>query len=113
MELSIKNTDDLALLKIVESRLDAANAPELRSKVNELIETGAQRIVLDISDVEFMDSSSLGAMVSILKMVGSSGDLVVAGAHGIVADLFKLTRMDRVFRMTDTVESALDMMVAA
>lgn len=113
MELSAKKIDDLTLLKVLEPRLDAANAPELRGKINELIEAGAQRIILDISDVEFMDSSSLGAMVSILKMVGSSGDLVVAGAHGIVADLFKLTRMDRVFRMTDTTDDALDMMVAA
>ena len=60
-----------------------------------------------------MDSSSLGAMVSILKMVDVRGDFVVAGARGIVADLFKLTRMDRVFRMTDDADSALGMMATA
>lgn len=113
MELSAQKNKDLTVLKVLEVRLDAANAPELRIKVNEMIEAGAQRIILDISDVEFMDSSSLGAMVSILKMVGGSGDLVVAGARGIVADLFKLTRMDRVFRMTDDADSARDMMAAA
>ena len=82
-------------------------------QMTELIEEGSQRIILDISDVEFMDSSSLGAMVSILKMVGGVGDLVVAGAHGIVADLFKLTRMDKVFRMTSDIKSAEHMMAVA
>lgn len=113
MELSTQKNQDLTVLKVLEARLDAANAPELRVQVSELIEAGAQRIILDISDVEFMDSSSLGAMVSILKMVGGRGDFVVAGARGIVADLFKLTRMDRVFRMSADTDSALDMIAAA
>ncbi|MGB0845377.1 MAG: STAS domain-containing protein [Thiolinea sp.] len=113
MKLTTQNHDDFTMLKIEEARLDAANAPDLRVKVGEVLEAGAQRIVLDISDVEFMDSSSLGAMVSILKMVGGSGDLVVAGAHGIVADLFKLTRMDKVFRMAEDADGAIDMMAVA
>lgn len=62
--------------------------------------------------VEFMDSSSLGTMVGILKMVGGKGDLMISGAQGIVADLFKLTRMDRVFRMTASVDEAGQLMAA-
>ena len=112
MQLTTYENDDLTTIKILEARLDAANAPELRAKVHEMIKSGSQRIILDISEVEFMDSSSLGTMVSILKMVGGSGDLVVAGAKGIVADLFKLTRMDKVFRMTADAESAIDVIAA-
>lgn len=113
MELSAQTNEDFTVLTVLEARLDAANAPELRGEVNAMIASGVQRIILDISDVEFMDSSSLGAMVSILKMVGNSGDLVVAGASGIVADLFKLTRMDRVFRMSTDAGSAMDMLATA
>jgi len=112
MQFRIEKSDDFIIMSVLEKRLDAANAPDLRAKVSESISAGSQRIVLDISHVEFMDSSSLGAMVSILKMVGGSGDLVIAGAHGIVADLFKLTRMDKVFRMTADANSAVDMMAA-
>lgn len=113
MKLENMTTEDFTLVKIQESRLDAANSPELRVKVSELVESGVQRVILDISDVEFMDSSSLGVMVSILKMIGGSGDLVIAGAKGIVSDLFQLTRMDRVFRMTSDAESAVHMMAVA
>ena len=112
MQFKIEKNDDFVSVQILENRLDAANAPELRTKVSDLISGGSQRIVLDISNVEFMDSSSLGAMVSILKMVGGSGELIIAGANGIVLDLFKLTRMDKVFRMSSDAASAIDMMAA-
>ncbi len=113
MQAVITTEEDFTLVSIKEKRLDAANAPQLRQSVAELVASGAQRIVLDISAVEFMDSSSLGTMVGILKMVGGKGELVVAGARGIVADLFRLTRMDRVFRMTASVDEAGRLMAAA
>jgi len=108
MNLSISQKGEFTHVKIDEQRLDAAIAPELKVQVTQLVEEGAQRIILDVSDVAFMDSSSLGALVGLLKMIGGRGDLIIAGASGIVADLFKLTRMDRVFRMADSADEAAD-----
>lgn len=106
MNLSINQEGDFTLVKVEEQRLDAAIAPELKVQVTQLVEEGAQRIILDLSDVTFMDSSSLGALVGLLKMIGGRGDLIIAGANGIVAELFKLTRMDRVFRMAASADEA-------
>ena len=53
-----------------------------------------------------MDSSSLGAMVAVLKQVGGTGKMVILGASGAVLELFKLTRMDRIFTLTDDMETA-------
>lgn len=113
MNLSISQEGEFSLIKIEEQRLDAAIAPELKVQVTQLVEEGAQRIILDLSEVTFMDSSSLGALVGLLKMIGSRGDLVIAGATGIVADLFKLTRMDRVFRMANSADEAADQLAVA
>lgn len=112
MKLSIRTEGEFTIAVVEEARMDAAVAPELKHQVAQLLTDGKTRIVLDITAVTFMDSSSLGAMVSLLKMVGNRGDLVIAGAKGIVADLFKLTRMDRVFRMAPDAESALEMVAA-
>jgi anti-sigma B factor antagonist len=71
-----------------------------------LIADGHTQIILDISTLTFMDSSSLGAMVAVLKAVGVQGKLVVSGATGIVRELFKLTRMDQVFTLATTIEDA-------
>lgn len=113
MKLNSTEKDDFTLVRIEEKRIDAVNAPELRQQINELANTGKTRIILDISNVTFMDSSGLGVLVSILKMLGGAGELIIAGANGIVADLFKLTRMDRVFRMCGDAESAEHLMATA
>ncbi len=113
MKLQTIEKDEFTVIKVEEKRIDAVNAPELRQQINELSSTGKTRVILDISNVTFMDSSGLGVLVSILKMLGGSGELIIAGANGIVSDLFKLTRMDRIFRMCDDPESAEHIMTVA
>lgn len=113
MKLKIIEKDEITLVRVEEKRIDAVNAPELRQQISEMAGNGKNRVILDISNVTFMDSSGLGVLVSILKMLGGSGDLIIAGANGIVADLFKLTRMDRVFRMCSDADSAEHIMAAA
>ncbi len=112
MKISTRTEGAFTVTTIEEARMDAAIAPELKNYISQLLTDGVTRIILDISSVQFMDSSSLGALVSLLKMVGNRGDLIIAGASGIVADLFKLTRMDRVFRMAPSVEAALEPIAA-
>lgn len=112
MKLSTHVQGDFTIATIGEARMDAAIAPEFRLQISQLLKAGATRIVLDLSQVEFMDSSSLGALVSLLKEVGNRGDLIVVGAKGIVAQLFTLTRMNRVFRMADSVEAVLSAVAA-
>ncbi len=113
MQINITTEEEYTLVKINETRLDAANSPQLRQRIVDLVNVGSTRIILDISSVQFMDSSSLGTMVSILKMIGGKGELVISGAKGVVSDLFKLTRMDRVFRMTPDVGVAIQLMAIA
>ncbi|MEZ5535959.1 MAG: STAS domain-containing protein [Thiolinea sp.] len=106
MKLSVLNKTDFTIIKVKTTRIDAINSPNLRRQIKELTDQGINRIIIDLSSVTFMDSSGLGTVVSILKMLGVTGDLVIAGANGVVADLFTLTRMDRVFRMCSDAESA-------
>lgn len=111
MKFSTQLQEKIIIVTLLDTRMDAAVAPELKNNLAQLINNGHNRIILDINAVTFMDSSSLGALVSLLKMVGNRGDLIITGAKGIVADLFKLTRMDRVFRMATDVDAALGMIL--
>ena len=74
--------------------------------MEEIISSGNNQLILDISRLSFMDSSSLGAMVSVLKQIGGTGKMVIFGASGAVLELFKLTRMDRIFTLTNDLETA-------
>ena len=103
MELvSVSRDNGVAVVAPTVRRLDASVAPAFKQAVVAVIEGGEQRLVLDLSSVEFLDSSGLGAMVSILKALGGKGAVAVCGAQGAVLALFKLTRMDKVFTLFAT-----------
>jgi len=98
MELQ-ERIGDAQVTKVIESRLDASSAPALKKKIGALIASGHRRIALDLTEVEFIDSNGLSALVSALRQLQSDGDLVLIGPRATVLSMFKLTRLDRVFRI--------------
>ncbi len=111
MELiEVEHQEGVTLIRPSVQRLDAAVAPAFRQAVVARVERGERRLVLDLERVEFIDSSGLGALVSILKAAGSQGAVALCNAGGAVMGLLTLTRMDRVFRMVPTREEAVALM---
>ena len=108
MELIDVNREaGVAVVSPTVRRLDASVEPAFRQAVVGTVQAGERRLVLDLSQVEFLDSSGLGALVSILKSLGSQGAMAVCGAQGAVLSLFKLTRMDKVFAIYPDRQEAL------
>jgi len=99
MELQERIDGHAQVTKVLESRLDANSAPGLKKRIAALIRSGHHRIALDLSDVEFIDSNGLSALVSALRQLQGGGDLVLIGPRSTVLSMFKLTRLDRVFRI--------------
>lgn len=95
------------IMRLQDDRLDANNARAFKSKIVEFVEAGEDRIALDMSRVEFIDSSGLGAIVSSLKTMGSGRALSIFGLNPPTMSMFKLTRMDRVLSLHATEEEAL------
>jgi len=80
--------------------LDGSKASELRQKIINLVEDGADIVLIDFQNVSFMDSSGLGAIVLSLKTVNAAGSkLVLCSLNGQLKMLFELTSMDRVFQI--------------
>ena len=98
---------DVLIVKPTKQRLDAQEAGSFKEHMGQRIHAGHRQIVLDLSRVEFIDSSGLGAIVSSLKMLGGNGSLSLCGIRDTIMSMFKLTRMDRVFPMFATAEEAL------
>ncbi len=105
--IEISRTRGAAVIVPTMARLDAAVAPAFKQAVVQVIEGGERRLVLDLERVNFLDSSGLGAMVSILKALGPQGAIAVCNVHGAVHSLFHLTRMDKVFAIAASREDAL------
>lgn len=105
--LNVRHEQDVAIVRPQAKRLDSAVAPAFKEAMLTLVREGHKRIVLDLEGVDFMDSSGLGALVSVLKGLGSAGTLGVCNLRGGVQSLFKLTRMDKVFAISATLEEAV------
>jgi anti-sigma B factor antagonist len=107
MILESKKVNNVTLISLLVDRLDAARALDFKEKIAVSINQGTDQIVLDFSAVKFMDSTGLGSLVSVLKMLGGKKELVLCGVKGMLLDLFKLTRMDRVFVILDSEADAI------
>jgi anti-sigma B factor antagonist len=107
MRFEENKVGNVLVAKVLEGRIAADVAPRFKAHLAEYMTKGNRSIVLDLGAVTFIDSSGLGALVSSLKSMGKDGDLVVSGAHGAVASMFKLTRMDKVFRMYGNSDEAV------
>ncbi len=107
MQIHREERGEALVATIMDDRLDAAGTKSFKSELSELVDAGHHHIVLDLSSVGFIDSSGLGAIVSGLKMLGNNGEIVICGTRPTVTSIFKLTRMDKVFRMTEDVDEAI------
>ena len=93
----------------VTGEIDMATAPRFRQRLLAVIGAGAQNVVIDITGVDFIDSTGLGVLMGGAKRVrGAGGDirLVMAGAR--LADLIELTRLDRVLDVYESVSAAIE-----
>ena len=107
MTLETTKSGNVTVVKILTPRFDAAGAPNFKQEVAKLIERGDKLLVLNLSEVNFLDSIGLAALISTLKLIGDNGDLVIAGSRVTVQSIFKLTRMDKVFRIFKNVPEAV------
>lgn len=79
-------------------RVTLANVDAIRQQVRQALENGGSHLVIDLSGVEFMDSSGLGAMVSALKAAkAKGGDVALLAPQPQVRGLIELTRLQTVF----------------
>lgn len=90
-----------SIVKIVQPSgiLDGISVNQLRREISDLVEKGADIVLVDFQDVTFMNSSGLGALVSTLKVVRSAGsELFICSLSDQLRMIFQLTKMDRVFK---------------
>ncbi|MBS3694117.1 STAS domain-containing protein [Rhodococcus qingshengii] len=92
-----------------QGRLNMVSAPGLRAHLHELVESGSARIVVDLSGIEFIDSSGLGVLISGLKIARQAGgDLRIAAPSLQVETVLELTNLNRVLRAYSSSNEAFE-----
>ena len=106
--MKIKQINNCTVIHCEETRLDASSAPEFIKAVSKKIDELAdpiKAIIIDLKQVEFIDSSGLGAIVLIFQKLRAK--LLLCGIREQVEKLIKATRLDNVFKWYQDIPSAL------
>lgn len=109
--MNVQVQDFISRVRVIklDSRVDAVNAPNLKTKFEAMIAEGTVQFVLDLQNVSFMDSAGLAALVTLLKCARAAGGDVklIAPNDDKAMRILRLTKFDRVFEIADRVETAV------
>ena len=107
MEFNTEIIDDVTIVELKMDVLDANNAREFKENISPVLEEN-QKVVFDMSQVGFLDSSGCGTILSCLRQLNSTGgDLKMYGLQKPVRTLFELIRMHRIIEIFNTKEEAV------
>ena len=107
IEFSEEKRDGVIILS-VKGRLDAVAAPELRPTIEKLVANKQKRVVFDLYDLEMIDSSGVGAIVSLFKRLRTiGGDVKIARLTKQPKEIFRLLRLDRAFDIYESLDTAI------
>lgn len=108
MELLAKESGGILVIRATQDRIDAAGAIQFKDRMRDLTQTSAaRRVVLDMSNIAFLDSSGLGAVVAVLKALAPDRKLELSGLTPTVQKVFRLTRMDSIFLIHEAMPDGL------
>ena len=104
---SVTAGDDCAVI-VVTGEVDVYTVPQLRELVVDLIGRGFVHLIGDLRDVDFLDSTGLGALVGTLRRVRTiDGSLMLVTKSERLMDIFKLTGLDNAFDIYPTIPKAV------
>jgi anti-sigma B factor antagonist len=109
MKFSTKELHNVTVVKMEGSMLGGPEASELNGALHKLLDAKKKLIVVDLSDVQLMNSSGLGMLIgAATTMRNAGGNLKIAGAVEKVAQVFKITKVSLVIELHDTVKGAVE-----
>ncbi len=109
MNFTFETKNGVLIAKVLPKRATVEFSADFKEQLLEKIEKETARVVVDLSNVEFVDSSFLGALVAGLKRTTmKDGDLKIVGLQPSVRSMFELTRLYRIFDIFEKIEEAID-----
>lgn len=98
---------DGACLITLTGEIDMHSAPGLRERLMGLSENPGGHFILDLTGVQYMDSSGVGTIVEFKRRTDrAGGSVMLVGLQPRVRSVFEITRLDKFFRIVDTLEQA-------
>jgi anti-sigma B factor antagonist len=109
MKFTLDKTERYSILKLHEENLNSILAPDLKSEFVFFSNEGVRNLILDLSDVKYVDSSGLSAILTANRLWKDYGCFVLTGAnHPAVKKLIEISRLESILTIIPTSEEAID-----
>lgn len=109
MKFTIDKRDRLCIVKLLEEKLLSNLAPQLKSELVLLSNEGFRNIVLDLADVQYVDSSGLSALLVGNRLCKeSTGTFVLTGLNGHIQKLIKISQLEPILNIVPTLSESVD-----
>jgi anti-sigma B factor antagonist len=106
MEFRVLSREGIAIISFL-GRIDANSAPDMEDALNNCVNTGSEKLVVDFSSVEYVSSAGLRVLLSVRKrLVPLKGELVLAGLRPFVREVFDMTGFSKIFPLYQTTDEA-------
>lgn len=107
MAPGLVKSGDITIVVIPGKTLDSGNSRVFKEQIAPVVEANS-KLIFDLSELTFVDSSGLGAILSSLRQANAKGgDLKLCGLSKPVRALFELVRMHRIFEILNTRDEAI------
>ena len=106
--LNSEPIDDTRHVVAVGGEIDLFTAPELKAALGEALESGRTRIVVDLTETTFLDSTALGVLIGAIKRLrGRDGRMTIVNVDQNIAKTFEITGLDQIFTIRPTRDEAV------
>ena len=109
MKYAVEKAEKYTKLTLEEEKLDTLKAPQLKSEVITLYQSGTVNLILNLSSVKYVDSSGLSAVLVAHRMSKDIGGvLILTGVNEHVFKLIRISKLENVLNIFQTDEEAVD-----
>ncbi len=110
MNFTIENRDGFVIFTLKNKKLDSQTSPQLKAELLILCQPDIKGLIIDISDVEYIDSSGLGAfLLAHRQLKDYDKSIILVGAQEVVKSMISISQLTDLFLMADSIDGAVKM----
>jgi len=108
MNYSVSEQDDIVIISLTGKIMGGPEATEINEKFNQLIDEKRLKVVIDLNEVEWMNSSGLGILIGAVSLYkNNDGQLRLIHVSDRIQNLLKITKLAGIFETSNSLEEAI------
>ncbi len=108
MNIKSQEINNFLVIELDNARIEATNSNIIKESINEIKLLEDKNVILNLNNIEFMDSSGIAVVISLYKkLVSNSKELRICNLNDFLKELFDITKLNQIMKIYDSLDDAL------